>query len=65
MCLMMPASCKVKEFFFYVIYLEKATGEAIAYAVIECMKDHNIDISKARGQSYDGAQCTSSDKVGV
>ena len=40
-------------------------GEAIAHGVIECMKDRNIDISKARGQSYDGAQCMSSDKVGV
>ena len=39
--------------------------EAIAHAVIECLKDHNIDISKARGQSYNGAQCMFSDKVGV
>ena len=39
--------------------------EAIAHAVIECLKDHNIDISKARGQSYVGEQCMSSDKVGV
>ena len=38
---------------------------AIAHAVIECLKDHNIDISKAKGQIYDGAQCMSSDKVGV
>ena len=29
------------------------------------LKDNNVDISKARGQSYDGAQCMSSDKVGV
>ena len=34
--------CKVKEFFFYFIYLERATVEAIAHAVIECLKDHNI-----------------------
>ena len=38
---------------------------AIAHAVIEYLKDHNIDISKAMGQSYNGAQCMSSDKVGV
>ena len=64
-CLRMLIGCKVKEFFFDFIHLERATMEAIAHAVIECLKDHNIDISKARGQSYDGAQCMSSDKVGV
>ena len=42
---------------FYFMYIERATGEAIAHGVIECLKDRNIDISKARGQSYDGAQC--------
>ena len=40
-------------------------GEAIGHGVIECLKDHNVDISKAKGQSYDGAQCMFSDKVGV
>ena len=39
--------------------------KAIAHAVVECLKDHDIEISKARGQNYDGAQCMSSDKVGV
>ena len=48
MCLRMLAGCKVKEFLFYFIYLESATGEAIAHGVIGCLKDHNIDISKAR-----------------
>ena len=64
-CLRMLADCKVNQFFFDFIYIEKTTGEAIAHAVIECLKDRNIDISKARGQSYDGAQCKSSDKVTV
>ena len=64
-CLRMLAVCKVKEFIFYFIYIERATGEAITHAVIECLKDHNIDISKARGQNYDGTQRMSSDKVGV
>ena len=65
MCLRMLAHCKVKQFFLYFIYIERATREAIAHGVIECMKDRNMDISKARGQSYDGVQCMSSDKVGV
>ena len=60
--LRMLACRKVKVFFLYTL---RETGEAVAHAVIECLKDHNIDISKVRGQSYDGAQCTSSDKVGV
>ena len=58
-CLMMLIGCTVKEFFFYFIYLERATVEAIAHAVIECLKDHNIT------RVYVGAQCISSDKVGV
>ena len=52
-CLRMLIGCKVKEFVFDFIYLERAKMEAIAHAVKECLKDHNIDISKARGQSYD------------
>ena len=64
-CLRMLADCKVKQFFFDFIYIERATGEAIAHGVIECLKDHNIDISKAGGQNYDGAQCKSSNKVGM
>ena len=47
-CLRMLVGCKVKEFFFDFIYLERAAVEAIAHAVIECLKDHSIDISKAR-----------------
>ena len=64
-CLRMLDDCKVKQFFFDFIYIETATGEAIAHDVIECLKDRNIGISKARGQNYDGAQCKSSNKVGV
>ena len=36
-CLRMLAGCKVKQFFFDIIYLKRATGEAIAHAVIECL----------------------------
>ena len=64
-CLRMLAHCKVKQFFFDLLCIERTTGEAIAHGVVECLKDRNIDISKARGQSYDGAQCMSSAKIGV
>ena len=43
-CLRMLVGCKVKEFFFDFIYLERATMEAIAHAVIECLKDHNTRV---------------------
>ena len=47
------------------MHLERTTGEAIAHAIIESLARHKIDITKVRGQSYDGAQCMSSAKVGV
>ena len=63
-CLRMLAGCKDKEFF--ILYtLRGQRTKVIAHAFIECLKYHNIDISKARVQSYDGAQCMSSDKIGV
>jgi hypothetical protein len=64
-CLRMLSNCKIKEFFFDFVYLERATGDAIASTIVKSLRDHNIDISKARGQSYDGASCMSSDRVGV
>ena len=36
-CLRMLADCKVKQFFFLFIYIERATGEAIRHGVIECL----------------------------
>ena len=41
-CLRMLVGCKVKEFFFDFIYLERAMVEDVAHAVIECLKYHNI-----------------------
>ena len=35
-CLRMLAHCKIKQFFFYFIYIERATGEAIAHGDFEC-----------------------------
>ncbi|XP_021358428.1 zinc finger MYM-type protein 1-like [Mizuhopecten yessoensis] len=56
---------RVRELFFDFFYLERATGESIAHAITECLSKKHIDISQARGQSYDGAACMSSAKMGV
>ena len=64
-CLRMLDKTNIKEFFFDFVYLERATGESIAMAIIESVKKHHVDINKARGQCYDGASCMSSNNVGV
>ncbi|KAI6647646.1 52 kDa repressor of the inhibitor of the protein kinase-like [Oopsacas minuta] len=56
---------EIREFFYDFMYLESVTGETIASAIIESLKHNHVDLTKARGQSYDSAACMSSDKVGV
>ena len=41
------------------------TGLAVATAIKESLSSHDVDISKARGQAYDGASAMSSDRCGV
>ena len=36
-CLKMLAHYKVKQFIFYLMYIERATGESIAQGVVECL----------------------------
>ena len=55
----------IKEFFFDFSYLERTTGESIANAIKKSLATNGVNITRARGQSYDGASCMSSDKVGV
>ncbi|KAI6646022.1 52 kDa repressor of the inhibitor of the protein kinase-like [Oopsacas minuta] len=64
-CLRMLDKTNIKEFFFDFVNLERATGESIAMAIIESLKQHHVDINKVRGQCYDGASCMSSNNVGV
>ena len=49
----------IREFFFDFVELQRAE------AIIACLHQNNIDISRCRGQSYDGASAKSSDRVGV
>ena len=45
--------------------LERANGASIAEGIITSLQSNSIDISKCRGQGYDGASCMSSQKAGV
>ena len=60
-----PEQPEVKEVFFDFVYLDKTDGESISRAIIECLAKRGIDITKARGQAYDGASAMSSPRVGV
>jgi len=53
---------KIQDIFFDFVDLERTTARQIAGAILKSLKDHNIDIKKARGQAYDSA---SSERVGV
>ena len=65
MCLRLLDDNEIREFFFDFVYLKGASGETISAAIIESLKHNQIDITKVRGQRYDGAACMSSDKIGV
>ena len=64
-CLRTLTGCKISEFVFDFVHLKRTTGESIAHTIIHSVNSNKIYISKVSGQSYDGAQCMSSEKVGV
>ena len=55
----------IKEMFFDFRFLKKATGLLVSNAIKQSLESHGVDISKARGQAYDGASAMSSDICGV
>ena len=55
----------IKEVLLDFVPLERANGASIAEGIITSLQSNSIDISKCRGQGYDGASCMSSQKVGV
>lgn len=55
----------VREEFLFFLELERITGERIAQAILEFLKENNIPTANMRGQGYDGASNMSSAKVGV
>lgn len=60
-----PSKPSIKEVFFDFTYFTRTTGLAIATAIKDSLGANNIDISKARGQAYDGASAMSSKTAGV
>ena len=60
-----PPQPSIKEVFFDFTFLTRTTGLAISNAIKESLCTYKIDISKARGQAYDGASAMSSSISGV
>ncbi|CAK9291788.1 unnamed protein product [Gordionus sp. m RMFG-2023] len=56
---------KISEFFLQFIPLNNGTGENIAKQIISFLKNNDIDITKIRGQGYDGAPAMSGKINGV
>lgn len=55
----------IKESVIDFVHMERTTGASLASAIIRSLAACNVDITKARGQSYDGAAAMSSSRVGV
>ena len=57
--------CQCHQRFIDFVQLDGITGEQIANAFLHTLWNHRIDVTKCRGQCYDGATAKSSEKVGV
>lgn len=55
----------IKEIFFDFLHLEGINGEKIAETLLKSLQINGIDVSRCRGQCYDGASAMSSERVGV
>lgn len=55
----------IREEFLCFLELDRITGEKIALAILQFLREHNIPIANMRGQGYDGASNMSSGRVGV
>ena len=60
-----PESKIIREEFLDFISAQRITGEALSTAILSRLAAWSIDISKCRGQGYDGASNMSSSRVGV
>lgn len=64
-CLRILDDDAIKEVFIDFVSMERTRGVDIAAAILATLEKRSINVSMARGQSYDGASCMSSEKVGV
>ena len=55
----------IKDIFLDFLYLERATGHAVATVILSLLAKHGLDASQIRGQSYDGASSMSGIRNGT
>ena len=53
------------EHFLEIIHLKKADAESIFSALVDCLKEKNLEVSKIVGMGFDGAVTLSGKKTGV
>ena len=54
-----------EEHFFEIVHLKQANAESIYSALVECLKEKNLQMSKIVGMGFDGASTFSGKKTGV
>ena len=54
-----------EEHFFEIVHLKQANAESIYSALVECLKEKNLQVSKIVGMGFDGASTFSGKKTGV
>jgi hypothetical protein len=59
------ASCDIREEFISFSNVKRITGEHLASEILEILQNLDLQVENVRGQSYDGASCMSSGRVGV
>ena len=54
-----------EENFFEIVHLKQANAESIYSALVECLKEENLQVNKIVGMGFDGASAFSGKKTGV
>ena len=54
-----------EEHFLEIVHLKQANAESIYSALVECLKEKNLQVSKIVGMGFDGASTFSGKKTGV
>ena len=54
-----------EEHFLEIVHLKQANAESIYSALVECLKEKNLQVSKIIGMGFDGASTLSGKKTGV
>ena len=54
-----------EEHFLEIVHLKKADAESICFALVECLKEMQLDIIRIIGMGFDGTSTFSGKKTGV